>query len=157
MGYDVISHISDEDLICDLIPNFPRKSFSMPLKHGKLVFKHIDKFSKHCKEYFDSFFKEIMKQDVFSLPYLDKYGADKNRIFNEQFRTIMVTMRDWCNNTQIEGNIKGLVIHGYSLDSHLKHCKYPQKILKDECYYTLLEEKDETVIVYLLCTTQKRK
>ena len=120
----------------------------MHLKHGKLLFKNIDGFRKLCKEYFNSCFKEIMKQDVFSLPYVDKYGADKNSVLNEPFRTIMVTMRDWCNNNNIEGNIKGLVIYGYSLDSHLKQCKYPVNILKDDSYSTLLEEKDQTVIVY---------
>ena len=151
LGYDVISHISNEDLICDSIPNFhgsKGKSFSMPLKHGKILFERIGNFRDYCKEYFCTYFQEIMKQDVLSLPYVDKNSFDRNSILKEPFCTIMVTMKDWCYNNQIEENIKGLVIYGYSLDSHLKHCKYPVSILRDDYYNTLLEEKDNTVIVY---------
>ena len=120
----------------------------MPLKHGQLLFGHIGAFREYCKQYFIRHFQEIMKQNVFSLPYVDKNGFDRNSVLKEPFCTIMVTMKDWCNNNQTEGKIKGLVIYGYSLDSHLKHCKYPVSILKDDYYNTLLEEKDETVLVY---------
>ena len=69
------------------------------------------------------------------------------------FLTIMNTLKNWCYvNNQNDGEIKGLVICGYSLDSHLEFLKFPSSFLKNDCFSLNTEElhgePDKLIIAY---------
>ena len=57
-------------------------------------------------------------------------------------------MENWCCKYHVEGNIKGLVIFGYSLDEHLKFLKYPDNILNNYLHNKTSVDFQETVTVY---------
>ena len=144
-GYHVIRHIPNKDLVFDLMPDIISKNKNM--FHVTMRKKDVEKlgvsftvcgFRTFCGNSFNTCLKEAMKQNVLRLPYLDKNGKPD---FKEPFRTIMTTMKEWCKVTQQEGDIKGFVIHGYSLDDHLKQFSYQEKILENDFYNTILERK----------------
>ena len=60
-----------------------------------------------------------MLQRFFTLPDAVSGESNKNPILKAPFDIILKTMENWCDKYQEGGNIKGLVIFGYSLDDHL--------------------------------------
>ena len=94
-----------------------------------------------------------MLQRVFTLPGAGLGKCNRNPTLQAPFDIILKTMANWCGKYQKEGNIKGLVIFGYSLDDHLKFLKYPKDILENYLYNKTSADFQETVTVYNL---QKR-
>ena len=150
----IICHLN-EDLICDLIPNIIGKNkgkFRVPMNkkysEKQVVLFTIDGFRNFCKNYFNSCLKKLIKRDVFSLQYVDKKVFNVESNLTDPFRIIMATMKEWCKNeSQREGDIKGLVMYGYSLDNHLMQFKYPHNILYHH-RNTFPERKNETVFMF---------
>lgn len=111
----------------------------MFLKKGR---GHMDKhqFDEYfTRKYFEKQFKPIMLQRVFTLPDFtlsDTYlcRSDRNPVVQAPFDITLKTMEDWCSKYHKKGNIKGLVVVGYSLDEHLKFLKYPEDVL-ESCLY----------------------
>ena len=89
-----------------------------------------------------------MLQRVFTLPDAGLGKSNRNPILQAPFDIIMETMENWYAKYQEEGNIKGLVIFGYSLDDHLKFLKYPEDIIKGYLYNKTSVDFQETVTVY---------
>ena len=89
-----------------------------------------------------------MLQRVFTLPDVALGESIGNPILQAPFDIILKTMENWCGKYQEEGNIKGLVVFGYSLDDHLKFLKYPDDILKTHLYNKTSADFQETVTVY---------
>ena len=89
-----------------------------------------------------------MFERVFTLPDADLGKSNRNPILQAPFDIIMKTMKNWCDKFQEEGDIKGLVIFGYSLDDHLKFLKYSEDILKNYLYNKTFVDFQETVTVY---------
>ena len=89
-----------------------------------------------------------MLQRVFTLPDAGLGKTNRNPILQAHFDIIMKTMENWCGKYQEEGNIKGLVIFGYSLDDHLTFLKYPEDIMKIYLHNKTSEDFQETVTVY---------
>ena len=89
-----------------------------------------------------------MLQRVFTLldAGLGKYN--RNTILQAPFDVMLKTMEEWCYKYQEEGDIKGLVIFGYSLDDHLKFLKYPVDILKNYLHSKTYTDFQETITVY---------
>ena len=56
-----------------------------------------------------------MLQLVFTLPDAGLGKYNRNTILQAPVYVILKTMEKWCGKYQEEGNIKGLVIVGYSL------------------------------------------
>ena len=107
-------------------------------------------FDKYCKTaYFEKQFKAIMLQRVFTLPDAGMVKSNINSVLQAPFDIIMKTMENWCSKYQEEGNIKGLVIFGYSLDDQLKFLKYPEGILKKHLHNSKTSaDFQEMVTVY---------
>ena len=89
-----------------------------------------------------------MLQRVFTLSDAGFDKSNTNPILQAPFDVILKTMKNWCGKYQEEGNIKGLVIFGYSLDDHLKFLKYPDNILKNYLNNKTSADFQETVTVY---------
>ena len=89
-----------------------------------------------------------MFERAFTLPDADLGKSNRNPILQAPFDIIMKTMKNWCEKFQEEGDIKGLVIFGYSLDDHLKFLKYSEDILKNYLYNKTFVDFQETVTVY---------
>ena len=89
-----------------------------------------------------------MLQRVFTLPDAGFGKSNRNPILRAPFDVILKTMENWCGKYQEEGNIKGLVIFGYSLDDHLKFLKYPDNILKNYLNNKTSADFQEMVTVY---------
>ena len=150
-GYNVISHIPNEDPIANIFPKLFEENedkIRILLKNGR---RFLDKhqFGEYCKaEYFEKHLKTIMLQRVFILPDAGLSKSNGNPTLQAPFDIILKTMANWCSKYQKEGNIKGLVIFGYSLDEHLKFLKYPEDILKSYLYNKTFADFEETVLVY---------
>ena len=148
-GFSVISHIDDE-WITDKIPKYydeNKNKVSLYLKRGKCRINK-DEFLDKSTQYFDQQLKGIIEQDVFSIPYVDD-EYDGAQILSSKFNTIMKTMKQWCNDSnQEEGEIKGIVIYGFCLDSYLKFLTFPEHIFKRNFDDSGKEELKEMIIVF---------
>ena len=89
-----------------------------------------------------------MFERVFTLPDADMGKSNRNPTLQAPFDIIMKTMKNWCDKFQEEGDIKGLIIFGYSLDDHLKFLKYSEDILTNHLYNKANVDFQETVTVY---------
>ena len=153
LDFSVISHIDDE-LISERIPMYCNKNKRNILLHLKRGQSSIgrDKLLLKSREYFEQQLKGIIDEDVYSIPYVDDNSMHPD--LEPPFRIIMNTMKTWCygDNNQNEGKMKGLVICGYSLDSHLKFMNFSSNILKNDCFSSdteeLHEESDKLIIAY---------
>ena len=58
-----------------------------------------------------------MLQRVFTLPDAGLGKYNRNTVLQAPVYAILKTMKKWCGKYQEEGNIKGLLIFGYSLPS----------------------------------------
>ena len=153
LDFSVISHIDDE-LISKRIPMYCNKNKRNILLHLKRGQSSVgrDKLLLKSREYFEQQLKGIIDEDVYSIPYVDDNSMHPD--LEPPFRIIMNTMKTWCygDNNQNEGKMKGLVICGYSLDSHLKFMNFSSNILKNDCFSSdteeLHEESDKLIIAY---------
>ena len=89
-----------------------------------------------------------MLQRVFALPDAGLSKSNRSPTLQALFDIILKTLANWCSKYQKEGNIKGLVIFGYSLDDHLKFLKYPDNILKNYLNNKTSADFQEMVTVY---------
>ena len=133
-GFDVISHIQNEKLIPDIIPNLYQT-----FKNG--FFKDFASSVEHFKKHF----WENINTEVFIIPNLEENILHTKPVLTNQIYTIMSTMKSWCSNNQKEGNFKGFVSCAYS-DS--KSLRFSESVLQNNLYKTTYEDFHETVIVY---------
>ena len=91
-------------------------------------------FEEHCKKHFTEHYEEIMKEEVFTLPYPDQISYDTKAISQIPFITCLKTMRDWCCKKQKKEAGNGFVLYGYDLYSHLKFLNYPVNILQNNYF-----------------------
>lgn len=149
IGFSVISHIDDK-WITDKIPKYyddNKNKVSLHFKRGKCRIKR-DEFLDKSTQYFEQQLKGIIEQDVFSIPYVDD-EYDGAQILSSKFNTIMKTMKQWCNDSnQEEGEIKGIVIYGFCLDTYLKFLTFPEHIFKTNFEDSGKEELKEMIIVF---------
>ena len=132
--FDVISHIQNEELISDIIPN--------------LYKTYTNSFSNNFTssvEHFKKQFWERMNIEVFTIPNLDRNFSRAKPVLTTHIYTIMNTMTSWCNKNQKEGNLKGFVTYAYS---HSKSLRLSESVLQNNLYKTICEDFHETVIVY---------
>ena len=132
--FDVISHIQNEELISDKIPELYETFKSNFFNNFASSIEH---FKKH--------FWERMNTEVFTIPNLDENISQTKPVLTTQIYTIMSTMKSWCNKNHKKGNLKGFVSYAYS-DS--KSLRFSESVLQNNLYKTTYEDFHETVIVY---------
>ena len=151
LEFSVISHVDDE-FINKKIPEHCRKkrTILLQLKNGTASIDS-DMLLFSSKEYFEEQLKGIIDEDVYSIPYVDDNSLNPN--LGTPFLTIMNTLKNWCNgNNQNKRKMKGLMICGYSLDSHREFLNLNDSILRKNCFSLnteeLHKESDKLIIAY---------
>ena len=132
--FDVISHLQNKELISDIIPNLYevcKNSF-------------FNDFTSYV-EHFKKDFWEKLNTEAFTIPTLDENISHTKSVLTTHIYTIMSTMKSWCNQNQIEGNLKGFVSYAYS---YSKPLRVSERVLQNNLYKTTYEDFHETVIVY---------
>ena len=113
--FDVISHIQNEELIPDVIPNL-----------YEICKSCLSNYFLSYVEHFKKCFWERMNTEVFTIPNLDENISCTKPVLTTQIYTIMSTMRSWCNKNQKEGNLKGFVAYAYS---HSESLRFSESVL----------------------------
>ena len=152
LGFSVISHIDDE-LITGKIPKCHHKNknkISLKLKYGKYKVRN-DKLLNMSIQYYEQQLKGNMEA-VYSIPYIDDNDDDGDPTLPTDIRTIMKTLKKWCNNNdnQDGGTIKGLVVYGFSLDRYLEFLKFPKNVLESEIYtsdHVVYDKESNDIII----------
>ena len=110
-----------------IISDLPKKNeFSINmLRGGKNLSLNEYEVLNYFREYFDQHYHEMMKEEALCIP--DCNHASLQAPTNKILRSI----RNWCNTTNKKGKLKGFVIHGYSLNKHLKFLNYPPNIFQN--------------------------
>lgn len=145
MGYSITSHIPNHDLISDIIPNIldkNKKNVMINSDGGNLVLDPNDYF-KFCKEYFYMYFEKGMEQGALSFPYVDENVYLTDSELKYPVYEILLTMKNWCNTNQEKGIVRGFVIYGYNLDSHLTFLRYPDTVYQ---YFTRVKDCNEILV-----------
>ena len=159
LGFSVISHIDDE-LITGKIPKYHgenKNKVSLKLKYGKYKAGN-DKLLNMSIQYYEEQLKGNMEA-VYSIPYIDVNDDDEDSTLPTDIRTIMKTLKKWCNNSdnQEDGTIKGLVIYGFSLDRYLEFLKFPENVLENDLYTLDPEVYDkESNNIIIACNPMER-
>ena len=118
-GYGTYCHIRNADRVFKNIDKW-RKSIS----EKEVKVKHHDKEDVHtlselkeelCMNYFKRYFENVAKEGPVVLPQVQ---SGINKITN--------TMKHWCNNTNDSSNLKGLVIHSFSVSDYLRKFFYDE-------------------------------
>ena len=168
LGYNVISHISNYEMITDIIPYLHDRNKDIIYKYvesGKATYMK-DEFTTVCKKYFDKYLEEISEQDIFSslyagesssntkknlqcgFPAFSHHGeksSDTAAVLHAASNSTLMTMRDWCNKNQLMGSIPGFAIYGRDISSHSKVFKFSENIFGSHHCSTQL---DDLIIVY---------
>ena len=81
LGYNVISHISNYEVITNIIPDLHDRNKEIIYKcfEGGNATYTKDDFTTVCKRYFHKYFKEITEQDIFSSLYANKSSSNTKR------------------------------------------------------------------------------
>ena len=132
----MLSHIKDIRFFTELpeIVKRTENAVFIKLKDGGDRLMRKDDFEEHCEKHFTEHYEEIMKEEVFTLPYPDQISYDTKVISQIPFITCLKTMRDWCCKKQKKGTGNGFVVYGYDLYSHLKFLNYPVNILQNNYF-----------------------
>ena len=94
-------------------------------------------FEKRCTVHFEENFENLAAGAPLILPC-------KNP---EKFKEIVNTMEHWCRKTNEASNIKGLVLHSFSVFQHLEHFGFTSKVLKDSLNIEVFSE-EPFIVVY---------
>ena len=118
-GYGTYCHIRNADRVFKNIDKW-RKSIS----EKEVKVKHHDKEDVRtlselkeelCMNYFKRYFENLAKEGPVVLPQMQ---SGINKITN--------TMKHWCNTTNDSSNLKGLVIHSFSVSDYLRKFFYDE-------------------------------
>ena len=116
-GYGTYCHIRNADHVFKNIDKW-RKLIS----EKEVKVKHHDKEDVHtlsklkekpCMDYFERYFENVAKKGPVVLPKVHS-GIDK----------VTITMKRWCDHTNDSCNLKGLVIHSFSVSDYLRKFFY---------------------------------
>ena len=144
LGYSIIGHLSNYKLIAKMIPNIHERNkgkICVSLQCGKGAQKKHE-FTDACKKYLDIHSKEIMKQDILSLPYARETFSHRKSTLDSPLVTILKTMKIWCNKNHKMGNMKGFVIYDQNSELPIDIFQNDQnRAVAERCLH-------ETIIAY---------
>ena len=94
-------------------------------------------FEQRCTEYFERNFETLAKETPLILPCKEP----------EKSREIVTSMEHWCRKTNNSSNIKGLVLHSFSIFRHLEHFGFTRETLKQSLKIEEISEAP-VIVVY---------
>ena len=144
-GYQIFTHNPQAKDISDAIHEIlVNKNTNIKVKVNPIEQDNIEEtsFEKQYAEYFDENFETLATEAPLVLP---TKGPEK-------FKEIVKTMEHWCRKTHKLSNIKGLVLHSFSIFRHLEHFGFTREALKD----SLKIEEFSKASIILVYNPQKK-
>ena len=138
--YQIFSHNPKAEDISDAIREcLATKRTNVKLKLSSIKQDNLKgcDFEERCAEYFEENFEALAAEAPLILPCKEP----------EKFTEIVNTMEHWCRKTNKLFNIKGLVLHGFSVFRHLDHFGFTSETLKESLKITSFSE-EPVIIVY---------
>lgn len=141
-GFEIFAHICNTkvDNIFKAIQKLTRKYGSaenqvkVVLGTNKSSNLDLSELREACYNYFEKNYRRLAEKDPLVL----------SSKIPEKFKEIVDTMQNWCTETNVFSNIKGLIVHSYSITDHLKWLKFTEDTLGNDLD---LEELPATPIV----------
>ena len=139
-GYRIFAHDPKAKDISDSIRELlATKATNVKVKLPSSKQHNVEEadFEKRCTTYFEENFEILAAEAPLILPCKEP----------EKFKEIVNTMEHWCRKTNESSNIKGLVLHSFSVFQHLVHFGFTSKALKDSLKIEVFS-KEPVIVVY---------
>ena len=128
-GFEIFAHIANTkiDNIFNAIQKLTRKYGSenqvkVVLGSNKSSNLDVSELREACYSYFEKNYRRLGERDPLVL----------SSKIPKKFKEIVDTMQSWCSETNVFSNIKGLVVHSYSITEHLKWLKFTEDTLGND-------------------------
>ena len=120
-GFRIICHNPNIEYIKEILEKKNTKNIDVYTgPHHKLRICESE-FEEQCTAYFERYFEISANEEPLILPWKVPH----------EFKSIANIMSEWCNETNDLSNIKGLVLHSFSIVKHLFRLGFTKKILQD--------------------------
>ena len=139
-GYQIFAHNPNPEDISDAIRETlatKRANVKVKLNSVKQDIVEEADFEERCTAYFEENFETLAAEAPLILPSKEP----------EKFKEIVNTMKDWCRKTNKSSNIKGLVLHSFSVFQLLEHFGFKSEALKDSLKIEVFS-KEPVIVVY---------
>ena len=139
-GYQIFAHNPKAEDISGMIQEtLATKRTNVKLKLSSLKQDNLKgcDFEERCSAYFEENFENIAAEAQIILPCKEP----------KKFKEVVDTMEHWCRKTNKLSNIKGLVLHGFSIFRHLEHFGFTSEALKKGFKITAFSE-EPVIVVY---------
>ena len=139
-GYKIFAHNPKAEDISGMIQEtLATKRTNVKLKLSSLKQDNLRgcDFEERCSVYFEENFENIAAEAPLILPCKEP----------KNFKEVVDTMEHWCRKTNKLSNIKGLVLHGFSIFRHLEHFGFTSEALKKSFKITAFSE-EPVIVVY---------
>ena len=135
-GFSIISHNPSIEYIKVLDKTNREKIEVYTGPHHKLPLCESE-FKEQCTAYFERYFEILANEDPQILPW----------DIPHEFKSITDIMFDWCKKTNEFSNIKGLIVHKFSVLEHLFRHGFTEKMLQN-CLEIENFSKTPIIVVY---------
>ena len=139
-GYQIFAHDPKAQDISDAIREIlAKKTTNVKVKLSSSKQHNLKEadFENRCATHFEENFQILAAEALLILPCKSP----------EKFKEIVNTMEHWCRKTNESSNIKGLVLHSFSVFQHLQHHGFTSKALKDILKIEVFSE-EPVIVVY---------
>ena len=120
-GFRIICHNPNIEYIKEILEKKNTKNIDVYTgPHHKLRICESE-FEEQCTAYFERYFEISANEEPLILPWKVPH----------EFKSIANIMSEWSNETNDLSNIKGLVLHSFSIVKHLFRLGFTKKILQD--------------------------
>ena len=136
-GYQIFTHDPKAEDISDGIKEMlstKRNKIKVKLSPTKQDTVKEVSFEERCAEYFGRNFETLAKETPLILPCKEP----------DKFKEIVTAMEHWCRKTNNSSNMKGLVLHSFSIFRSLEHFGFTREALNKSLK---IEEISEAPII----------